>query len=232
MVEKAGCCGAAELIKLYAFSMVGFHRVVLLDMDSMVAGCLEDLFEHEEELLFTHDMGMCSTCERGSADRVPPYQGGFFIVRPSVGTFAAMVAIVRRGNFVERGPKLGWEGTGIGYYWGGRTIQGLFPYYYTHVAPERSKEVPICTYNNMGDSDECKRTPVAEVRNAHFTVCQKPWYCARIADPTSLCAQLVEKWFALRRDFEQRLGLAPAQRMCDTGRYQPIQWPEHGGQGA
>ena len=229
MVEKAGCCGAAEFLKLYAYTATEFERVVLLDMDSFVTGCLEHLFGAEEELLFTHDMGMCPKCERGSRDHVPPYQGGFFVVKPSLETYASMLEIIRRGNFVESGgPEGAWEGSGIGYFWGGRTIQGLLPYYYTHVAPGRSRELPICVYNNMNDSDECRKTPLADVQNAHFTVCPKPWTCSH-AHKGELCDQLVAEWFHTRRRLEALMGVAqvPAERhvrqaYCPQGRYRPI----------
>ena len=34
-LPKSGCCGHAELIKLQAFKLVGYHRVLLLDADSL-----------------------------------------------------------------------------------------------------------------------------------------------------------------------------------------------------
>ena len=99
----------------------------------------------------------------------------------------------------------GWEGTGIGHWWGGNTIQGLLPYFYARHAPQHlsvfrepsdalAVEVDRCLYDNMVDSavrdpppnvgaSACRQTPIAEVKFVHFTVCQKPWTCNPNRDP-------------------------------------------------
>jgi len=207
MVHKAGCCGAAEFLKLYAFALLEYKRVVLLDMDSFVMGCLDPLFDDNSTILFTYDMGMCKHCGRGPDEKVPPYQGGFFVVRPSQEHFDALAGIVRQGDFREPKTKrkgVGWAGTGIGWYWGGRTIQGIFPYYFSVVRPGVSKELDPCVYNNMVDNEACQTIAAAEVRNCHFTVCQKPWKCRaarwRYDAEHQLCRELHNKWFDARAE--------------------------------
>ena len=35
-MKESGCCGADEFIKLYAYNLTEYHRVVHLDMDSII----------------------------------------------------------------------------------------------------------------------------------------------------------------------------------------------------
>lgn len=49
-----------------------------------------------------------------------------------------------------------WNGSKIGWFWGGMTVQGVLPYYYNAVtSPGRSQIVDRCIYNTMADVDEC-----------------------------------------------------------------------------
>jgi hypothetical protein len=49
-----------------------------------------------------------------------------------------------------------WGGTHIGWFYGGRTIQGVLPYYYNHVMNESSVlRVNRCIYNTMADEANC-----------------------------------------------------------------------------
>ena len=43
-IPNAGCCGANELIKLYAFTLTEYHRVVHLDIDMLVLQPMDELF--------------------------------------------------------------------------------------------------------------------------------------------------------------------------------------------
>ncbi len=48
---------------------------------------------------------------------------------------------------------MGWAS---GWFWGGKTVQGLLAYYYNnYTAPGRSLRVDRCTYNTMADTPEC-----------------------------------------------------------------------------
>lgn len=49
-----------------------------------------------------------------------------------------LVAVVCQGDWKVGA---GWRGSQIGYFYGGATIQGLLPYYYTNVAPGTAREV-------------------------------------------------------------------------------------------
>jgi hypothetical protein len=46
-------------------------------------------------------------------------QGGFMLCRPSLTAFAALVAVVHEGDWGDKG----WKSSGIGYFFGGPTIQ-------------------------------------------------------------------------------------------------------------
>ena len=50
--------------------------------------------------------------------------------------YDALVAVMQQGRW---GGKIGagWEGTGVGHWWGGNTIQGLLPYFFARHAPEK-----------------------------------------------------------------------------------------------
>jgi hypothetical protein len=115
-IEKNGCCGATELLKLYAWSFTEYHRVVHLDMDSLVLDSMDELYGLDKDLLYTCDYGMMT---KGSA--ACPVQGGFLVVRPSLKLFTELIDIVLEGDFRDGGA---WGGTRIGWFWGGMTIQG------------------------------------------------------------------------------------------------------------
>lgn len=116
-IRKNGCCGATELLKLYAWLLTDYHRVVHLDMDSMVLQSLDELYDMEDkDLIYTCDYGMMT---KGS--KACPVQGGFFVLRPNQEDFDGLVAVMKKGDFREGSA---WGGENIGWYWGGMTIQG------------------------------------------------------------------------------------------------------------
>jgi alpha-N-acetylglucosamine transferase len=49
---------ASELIKLWAFALPEYHRVVHLDVDAMLLQPLDELFEQTAELVYTTDVMM------------------------------------------------------------------------------------------------------------------------------------------------------------------------------
>jgi hypothetical protein len=163
--------------------------------------------------------------------------------------FHAMVEIMKEGKFgAGAGPgKSGWNGTGVGHWWGGATFQGIVPYYYYKVA-NRDRfpplEVDRCIYDNMVDDpiknpkvggNDCRATPLQDIKNVHFTLCQKPWGCAPSrtpADVQGLCVKLHTQWHKLRRSAELRLGIpsVPIEGhehkfhlgACVSGKYEPM----------
>lgn len=115
-IVKNGCCGASELLKLYAWMLTDYHRVVHLDMDSLVLQSMDELFDMEMDLIYTCDYGMMTPHSKAC-----PVQGGFFILRPDPEHYENMVGIVKEGEFND---SKGWGASGIGWFWGGMTIQG------------------------------------------------------------------------------------------------------------
>ena len=218
-IRQNGCCGERELLKLWAYTLTRFHRVVHLDMDSMVLQPLDELFDDLGEYgsfgaVYTYDWNMA---RRG---KNPPVQGGFLVLKPDMQVFDELTDIVRVGNF-QAGK--GWGGSGAGAYWGGMTIQGLLAYYYRILHPGTGRAVRECVYNNMvtnpkdvggfgkgscrdgGETcEDCRLSEVDIIKNVHFTICQKPWECFGGTNCyyCPLCRKLHARWFDIRRDLE------------------------------
>jgi hypothetical protein len=188
---------------------------------------MDELYELDKEMLFTGDYGMM-----GSSP-APPAQGGFLVVRPSLATFEEFRAIIRKGDHTGGG---GWGGSHIGNFWGGQTIQGIVPYFYHSVHPDRGLEVNRCVYNCMVDNpyrpykddnparicldkkptcEDCRLQKFENVVSAHFTICQKPWTCTKHTNPRNsrLCEQLHDGWFKWRDEFEHAAGMDLSYRI-------------------
>ena len=174
-ISSNGCCGAWELLKLYAWTLTEYHRVVHLDVDSLVLQNFDELFDddptvggavlsptaistakknfekRDTSLPLLEGIYAQYTMDWNMAQRPwgsnPPVQGGFVIARPSLQVYEEMVAIVRKGDFQG-----GWGGTRAGAFYGGMTIQGLLPYYFMHYRPGTGREVRGCVYNNMASN--------------------------------------------------------------------------------
>lgn len=179
-IVKNGCCGAQELIKLEAFRLTMHPLVIHLDLDTLVLQPMDPAIElmlnphkafqesgdlksiimwpekpipSEIDLLFTKDYNMV-----GPRRKDKPFQGGFFIIKPSLKTYQEFVDIVREGDFrnnshPSRGS--GWGGV-VGPFYGAMTIQGLLPWYYEYLHPGRAVELNRCVYNNMADNPTMK----------------------------------------------------------------------------
>eukprot|EP01062_Namystynia_karyoxenos_P036401 TRINITY_DN2650_c1_g1_i15.p2 TRINITY_DN2650_c1_g1~~TRINITY_DN2650_c1_g1_i15.p2 ORF type:complete len:527 (+),score=134.27 TRINITY_DN2650_c1_g1_i15:452-2032(+) len=217
---SGGCCGADELIKLHAWTLLDYHRVVHLDMDTLLLQNIDDVLSRDASLAYTIDWGMAN-----AASLKPPVQGGFLVVKPDLAVFQELQAYAQRGGFRPDGT--GWEKSHVGHYWGGATIQGLLAFFYQVVHPDWGYAEDHCRLNAQVDRPhwdtpglkgkkicfdltkteetcpDCRRTPVELVRHAHFTICQKPWICHH---PGGLCAKLHERWFAVRRELEEVMG--------------------------
>ena len=57
-IAGSGCCGARELLKLYAWTLTDYHRVVHLDMDSLVLQNMDELFSLNASCVYTCDYNM------------------------------------------------------------------------------------------------------------------------------------------------------------------------------
>lgn len=102
-MKDSGCCGADEFLKLWAYTLTQYHRVVHLDMDSIIYKSMDSLYSIDKEMLFTGDYNM-------GTKPVPPAQGGFLVIRPSVKRFQEYQDIIRKGDWGNKG----WGGSGIG----------------------------------------------------------------------------------------------------------------------
>lgn len=170
-------------------------------------------------LLFTKDYNVVAPKR---SDK--PYQGGFFVVKPSLETYNEFVEIVRKGDYHIKG---GW-GKKVGPFHGGMTIQGLLPWFYQYLHPGRSVELNRCKYNNMSDKpyfernngmricrtnekecEDCRFKRMDDVVTFHFTICQKPWSCLEYKnklDDFRLCREMNRKWYELRSELETSWG--------------------------
>jgi len=150
--------------------------------------------------------------------------GGFLVYTPnhvaSMHHMNEMIEIIREGNFSGGG----WRKSGIGWTYGGQTIQGILPYYYfieankeqealakrlgVKLAPAH-KELDRCRYNNMVQLPKCKYIPFESVTSNHFTgECSKPWWCGEKKHP--LCDKFRAEF--MKRYREMVLGLALGAR--------------------
>lgn len=112
---------------------------------------MDELFELPEDIAYTEDWFMASR-----STKVAPAQGGFLVVKPSLRLFRELQAIVQEGDW--RGGKGAWGGSGVGYFYGGPTIQGLVPYFFQVVHPGTALVVSRCVYDNMVDNPFFKDT--------------------------------------------------------------------------
>jgi len=202
-----GCCGIWELLKLHAWKLDQYDRVVQLDTDILFHKNFDELFDFDTTLVWTHGA-------LGGSERL---NGGFLVVKPNAQHFDDMVETIKSGDFRSGS---GWRGKCCWVY-GGRTIQGVVPYYYLYEKVDAQQEVDRCQYNNMVEIDRCKTWRYPHVTSNHFTVCQKPWHCHRSSN--QLCRAFTEAWWKRTREVEQALGLEPRPR-CQ-GRYTFIDWP-------
>jgi hypothetical protein len=206
-INKNGCCGAAELIKLSSYRLLQYDRVIHLDADVIMLNPIDELFELPYSLIYSTDPNM-ATFKKG-IDKMP-VQGGFIILQPSITDYRGIIHAEMNTEFRKYH---GWNSSHIGWYWGGMTVQGILPYYYHRLSnPNRTHIVNRCYYNSMADTDECMWQFVGDLKSAHFTVCQKPWGCWMKVQSNVLCHDLHQTWFQYRQEAEIFYGLlAPTQ---------------------
>jgi hypothetical protein len=247
-----GCCGEKELIKLEAYTLLDHPIVIHLDLDAIIRKPMDDVIDfmldptsyrpggqnesrrpalplmwpekdipEEVSLMFTKDYNVVAPRRRDK-----PYQGGFFMIRPSMETYEEFRQIVLEGNYDV---KSGWGGK-VGPFHGGMTIQGLLPWYYEYLHPGRSVELNRCVYNNMNDKpmhekedgkkrcrtneehcEDCRYRPVEDIVTFHYTICQKPWSCLPFTSQRpdhALCRTMKQEWFLYRSQLETSWGRA------------------------
>lgn len=156
---------------------------------------------------------------------------------PNTKVYQEMRSVILGGHNYTK--EWGWGGPQSGlpqsHYYGVAQIQGLVSYYYSFVRPGSSVELNKCSYNNMvdkprlacpttsdtdalstspsagGPCQDCRKTPLSQVRSIHLTLCQKPWWCPLwIKEP--LCSKFHYEWHRVRHDFQVKHNLSPLQR--------------------
>lgn len=148
-INKNGCCGASELIKLSSYRLIQYHRVIHLDADVILMNPISELFERNYSLIYTTDPNMATY----KGEEKMPVQGGFIVLQPSIQDYNNIVDIEMTTIFAKGS---GWNRSRIGWFWGGMTVQGVLPYYYNLIThPGRTQIVDRCFYNTMADVPEC-----------------------------------------------------------------------------
>jgi hypothetical protein len=73
-INKNGCCGAAELIKLNSYRLLQYDRVVHVDADTFFVNPVDELFARNFSLIYSTDPNMASF--KAKLEQFP-VQGGF-----------------------------------------------------------------------------------------------------------------------------------------------------------
>ena len=179
-IKSNGCCGAWELLKLYAWTLTEYHRVVHVDMDVAILQNLDELFQDDSDLWWRQEEeGKSVVAKDGSesSSSLPPEKKkkkkkkAIYALYTWDWTMARGKNKPVQGGFLVAKPSMeiyealvdvvregdfrsgsGWGGTGAGTYWGGMTIQGLLPYFFETVRPGRGRDLDECVYNNMANN--------------------------------------------------------------------------------
>jgi len=182
-VVSDGCCGPSEMLKLMAYKMTDYDRLFVMDTDTLVHGSFEELLSRPETTLYTAPF---------AEKEGEQLQGSFLVIKPNPEMYDEIMDTWYAGEFGGDG----WNHSGIGYSYGGRTVQGILPYFLKKVHPETSAEIDHCIYNNNGDErgGYCEGRDPSEAKMNHFTVCQKPWYC-RYPNNGGPCSKFTHAWW-------------------------------------
>ncbi|CAJ1963399.1 unnamed protein product [Cylindrotheca closterium] len=174
-IESNGCCGAKELIKLEAYTLIDHQVVVLLDLDVIVLKPMDALFDlmldEASPSSSDHLSNTNSTTnvpimwqDKPIPDKVnafftrdyhlvapekpyKPVQGGFLVLRPDMAVYQEFLSIIKKG--IQKPG--GWGGL-VGPFYGFMTIQGIIPYYYDVLHKNEAIELNRCIYNQMMDN--------------------------------------------------------------------------------
>jgi hypothetical protein len=177
-IESENCCGSAEFIKLYAYTLVDHPIVVHWDMDVVVLQPMDDLFDvmlfpythsryihARRRIELQHPTTWPIIGERGQVvdafltrditsakpwERVTAVQGGFLIARPNLTVFDTYISFIKEGNYTPgRGDGSGWGGLGYGGFQGAMAYQGVVAYYYDIISPGTHVELNVCRWNQV-----------------------------------------------------------------------------------
>lgn len=199
-VEGENCCGSAEFIKLYAYTLLEHPINVHWDMDVAIFQPMDDLFD---SMLFDEDtpegQRARSRLEVQHPHRpLPPridafftrditsaqpwevrqgVQGGFLVSRPSMDHFERYRTFIKRGNYTGgRGNGRGWDNLGYGGFQGAMAYQGAVAYFYDQIATNTAVELDVCIWNQVV-ADVIWRGPD---KMEHYGQCRE--YPTRVGD--------------------------------------------------
>jgi hypothetical protein len=176
-VEGENCCGSAEFVKLYAYTLTDHPVAVHWDLDVAVLKPLDDLYDviiydadsetgraararlqtqrqrqHPGTELPNRIDALFTRDVTSSTpwERVHAVQGGFVVSRPSLQTFQRYQDFIMEANYTPgRGNTSGWGGLGYGGFQGAMAYQGVLAYYYDIVDPGHSVELDVCRWNQV-----------------------------------------------------------------------------------
>lgn len=173
-IELEWCCGSAEFIKLYAYTLPE-PVVVHVDIDFVFLQPMDDLFdailhpkdsvkgqvarsriplERPEDIAQLPDI-IDAFITRDYPQIIPGrkalYQAGFLVAKRNPAVLQEAMRIIQEGIYKE-GYELhnGWSGAGYGAFVGAMAMQGLMAYYYDIVKPNTAVELNQCRFNHMG----------------------------------------------------------------------------------
>jgi hypothetical protein len=206
--------GMFELMRLWTFAFTGYHRVVYLDVDSLVLRNLDELFDDDHlELQYTGDF------EHKEHSPAVPIRDSFLIVKPSIDRFEQIKSMIKKGKHNRNG----WFDSRIGNFWGGQTLKGLLPYVYYAKHKGKGKLLDSCKYHNLAASPhrpgtkkcwgaerncpDCRLTNITDVLTLDYSACGQPWLCSKLInkqhDNQQACKAMHQKWFEVRDDLER-----------------------------
>jgi hypothetical protein len=173
-VEMENCCGSAEFIKLYAYTLTNYPITVQWDLDVALFQPMDDLFD---AILFDKDSRVGQQARqnldvqhphRPLPDRIDAFftrditsaqpweirqgvQGGFLVSRPNQQHFDRYMEIIKHGNYTpgRRGNDKGWDGLGYGGFQGAMAYQGVVAYFYDQIVPGTAVELDVCLWNQV-----------------------------------------------------------------------------------
>jgi len=185
-VAVRGCCGVAEFMKLFAYTLVEHPIVVHLDTDVVILKTMEELFDtmlgqrmtlppyhwmqnislpptQGADFYFTRDYHQASKATNDTSQY--GVQGGFFVVKPNLTMYKELTErLVQKETYTIR---KGWSGQGHTGYWGASQIQGYLSYVYKHHYPGRAVELNRVRIVKIANCDYQLWFPSGRCRHSH-----------------------------------------------------------------
>jgi len=198
-VNQSGCCGLVEFTRLKVFLLSDYYRAIYIDTDHFFLQPFDELLDLPEDISLIYTNGTLWNEVLSS---------GFFIVRPNRTIYNAITSLVKKGDFRYDGS--GWEGSNIGWVYGGALVQGVLPFYYMKKLPNYcSFRAERYIYNNQAADEHERNFSVEQMKGIHLSICQKPWVCTGWT-PTrnALCHFQENKWWELTHAYLDRLNIS------------------------